>query len=1098
MRLNRRRLVAACAPGGIFVAVVVLLALAATILMLGSHAVRFADRPQRSQPQGSNSNPVGASQSAVPVIAAYHHLPLIFEPNQGQSDPQVKFLAHGSRYGLFLTADAAVLTLRHVAIDTRRSVPQSSVVRMTLEGASVNSSVSGADELPGKSNYFIGNDPTRWHTDIPQFARVRYRGVYPGIDLVYYGKQGQLEYDFEAAPGSDPGQVVLRFQGAENLALDAAGNLVLAVGDGHVTLQAPRVYQRFGEEERRVDGRFELRGKAGVGFALGAYDQRRTLIIDPVLTYSTYLGGSSDEACTVILNVATGVSGCPAVAVDSALNAYIAGSTMSTDFPKAGSPFQAGLKGTANVFVAKFNNTANTLLFSTYLGGNTVDTTAGLAVDAGNNVIVAGNTTSSNFPTAGTNAAFQTAPLSTHNHAFVSKLDSLGHTLLYSTYLSGNGVDTATGMALDLSGNAYVTGTTTSTEIDTGFPSTLGSFSDVQYALTHRPGGTSSFFLAKVNPALSGVSSVPYSTYFGGSTPSTGETLGGGVAVDANSDVYITGGTSFTDMPVLNAFQGTLAGGLDVFVAELNPAAVTGTQLLYSTYLGGTGDDIGYGIAVDSALSTYITGSTTSIDFPAAGTGVFQPTPGGGTDAFLAKLGTPATVGITVGTVPLDYFTYLGGSGDDVGLGIVVDNNGQAVGGSQGARITGWTTSADFPARNNPVQPGFGGGHDAFVARIDTTATTATAAGHYATFLGGSGDDYGTGIAVDFQGASYVAGETRSANFLTEAPPLNASFQPSLNGGSDAFLSKLGPVLDLKVSATPLPTTVGVGNQVTFTYMIENDGDFTSGITFTDAIPTNAAFVSASTSTSSNNCGQPNGGTVVCNIGALNAGGTGETGGTATVTVILTPIASTTPNTGPVPLSNSGSVSVAGSTFTQGAGATVIVNDYNLVVAPSTATVPAGVPAQYTATLAPTGIFTGTITVSCSAGLPTATTCTETTPSFQNLNGSVSTDLIINTVARVTTTTQLTPRGVLFYAMGLPVFGLAVLGVSMGRVSRTRRAVMGLLLSGFFALIAFQAGCGTSPPVTNTIGTPAGTYVITVSAISGSATRTQTVTLVVQ
>jgi uncharacterized repeat protein (TIGR01451 family) len=1090
LRLNRRRLVVACTPGGIFVAVAVLVALAATILILGSRASRNAGGAYKGQQQGSS--PVASSQGEVPVMAAYHRLPLIFEPNQGQSDPVVKFLAHGGGYGLFLTADKAVLTLRHSATGVRHSVPQSSVVRMTLEGANANSAVSGADELPGKSNYFIGNDPTKWHTDVPQFSRVRYHGVYPGVDLVYYGKQGQLEYDFEAAPGSDPGEVTLRFQGAENLSIDAAGDLVLAVGDGHVTLEAPRVYQRFGEEKRRVDGRFELRGRDRVGFALGTYDQRRTVIIDPVLTYSTYLGGSGDEACTVILGVATGVAGCPAVAVDTSLNAYIAGSTMSADFPKAGSPFQAGLVGTANIFVAKFNNTANTLVFSTYLGGNTVDTTAGLAVDAGTNVIVAGNTTSSNFPTHGTNAAFQTTPLSTHNHAFVSKLDGLGHTLIYSTYLSGNGVDTATGVALDPGGNAYVTGTTTSTEVLTGFPSTLGAFQISSKA-------ASQFFLTKVSPALSGVNSVPYSTYFGGSAPSNGETMGGGVAVDVNSNVYITGGTNFTDMPVLNAFQGTLAGGLDVFVASLNPAAVTGTQLLYSTYLGGTGDDIAYGVAVDSALSAYVTGSTTSTNFPAAGTGVFQPAQGGGTDAFLAKLGTVVTTGNNVGTIPLNYFTYLGGSLDDVGLGIVVDNSGQTLGGSQGARITGWTASAYFPVRNNPVQAGFGGGHDAFVARIDTTATTSDASGHYSTFLGGSGDDYGTGIAVDVQGASYVAGETKSANFLTQAPPLSASFQPSLNGGSDAFLSKLGPLLAFNVTVETSPgTTVSVGNQVTFTYTIENDGDFASGITFTDTLQPGSTFVSATTSTSSNACGQPNGGTVLCNIGALNSGGAGETGGTATVTVVLTPTANSTPQTSPVSLSNSGSVSVAGSTFTKGNGATVTVNDFNLAMAPSTATVAAGVPAQYTATVVPTGVFPSTVSVACSSGLPTAATCTETTTSFQNLNGPVSTDLIINTVARVTTTTHLFPGGGLFYAMGLPVFGLVGLGMSMGRVSRTRRALMGLLLSAFFALIVFQAGCGSSATTTSTVGTPAGTYVVTVTATSGDATRTQTVTLVVQ
>ncbi len=1046
------------------------MALAATVLMHGWHRANRRD---------------AGNLPANTALAAYHRLPLIFEPNQGQTDPQVKFQARGNGYALFLTADQAVLTLRHAA------ARQSSVVSMTLAGASDRSHVAGVDQLPGKSNYFLGNEPAKWHTDVPQFARVRYSAVYPGIDLVYYGKHGQLEYDFEAAPGSDPREVTLRFQGAEDLTLTPAGDLVLAVGGGHVILQAPRVYQTFGEQQRQVDGRFELRGKNRVGFALGPYDRRRTLIIDPVLTYSTYLGGSGDEACTVILNQATGVAGCPAVAVDTSLNAYIAGSTMSTDFPKAGSPFQSALAGTANVFVAKFNNTAGTLLFSTYLGGDAVDTTAGLAVDAATNVIVAGNTTSSNFPTHGTNAAFQATPLSVHSHAFVSKLDSAGHTLLYSTYLSGNGTDTATGLALDVSGNAYVTGATTSTEVQTGFPSTLGAYQPT-------PRAPSQFFLTKVDPFLSGLNSVPYSTYFGGSAPSGGQTLGGGVAVDAKSNVYITGGTDFTDMPVLNAFQGTLAGGLDVFVAELNPAAVTGTQLLYSTYLGGTGDDIGYGIAVDSALSAYVTGSTSSTNFPAAGTGVFQPANGGLRDAFVAKLGAIATGGITPGNVPLLYFSYLGGSSDDVGLGIVVDNSGQAQGSSQGARVTGWTSSADFPARNNPVQANFGGGHDAFAARIDTTATSATASGHYATFLGGNLDDYGTGIAVDFQGASYVAGETKSGDLLTQAPPLNPSFQPAINGLSDAFLSKLAPLLAFKVTVVTSPGTfVGAGNQVTFTYTIENQGDFTGGITFTDNLGTGATFVSASTSTSANGCGQPSGGIVLCNIGALNSGGTGDTGGTATVSIVLTPIANLTPQTSAVSLSNSGTVNVSGSTFSAGAGATVTVNDFDIGLAPSTATVAAGVPAQYTATITPTGTYPGTIAISCTSGLPNGATCTETTPSFTNLNGAVSTDVIINTTARVTTTTSLFPAR-LFYAMGLPLLGLGVLGVGTGRLSRSRRVLITLLLGGFFALIALQAGCSSSKSTTTTTGTPAGTYVITVSGVSGTATRTKTVTLVVQ
>jgi uncharacterized repeat protein (TIGR01451 family) len=872
--------------------------------------------------------------------------------------------------------------------------------------------------------------------------------------------------------------VTLHFDGPAQLQIDSDGNLVLSIEGGDVILQAPRVYQKVGEEERAVPGRFELRGKNEVGFVLGDYDRNHTLVIDPVLSYSTFLGGSKDEACSVILGTGVPVAGCPAIAVDTAFNAYIAGSTTSVDFPTSGPPFQLHSKGSADVFVAKFNDTATILEFATYLGGSGLDTTAGVAVDPGFNVIVAGNTLSANFPTKN---GFQSAPLNASNHAFVSQLDPTGKNLLYSTYLSGNGVDTAAGLALDPSGNAYVVGTTTSKESETGFPSTLGAIQVSSRAV-------SQFFLTKVEPALSGTDSVPYSTYFGGSTPSSGETKGGGIAVDINSNVFITGGTNFSDMPVLNASQGTLAGGLDAFVAKINPAATSGTQLLYSTYLGGTGDDIGYSVAVDSS-SAYVVGSTSSTDFPAAGTGSFQSANGGGVDAFLAKLANPVSTSTTnPGSVTLSYTTYLGGADTDVALGVAVDSN-------QGARIVGWTNSPNFPVLNNPIQTGFGGGTDAFVARIDTTATTSSAPGHFSTFLGGAGNDYGTSIAVDTQGAVYVAGETASANFLTEAQPLTNSFQPSLNGSTDAFISKLGPVPSLGLSVIPSPTVVGVGNQVSFVYTITNNGDFTNGVTFTDTINPNTTFVSATASPGS--CGGATGGIVGCTIGALNAGAT------ATVTVILTPVASVTPSSSPIQLPNSASVSVLGCSLSglpscsASAETSVQVNDFTLTVSPATATVPAGVPATYTATVTPTGPIPSSVSFAC-AGLPTGGTCTETTNPIPNLsNGAASTILVINTVARVTTTTRLWQKGAPFYALWLPIPGLAVLGVGISGVSQKRRQLMGIALGAFLALVVFQAACSSSKTTTTVTGTPAGTYVVTVSATSG-ATRNAIVTLVVQ
>ncbi len=1100
MRSNRSGLRTTGSRGRVGGAFALLVIAGTVTLTVGSGAVLsgLTNRNQSARSQLAASLPNPASPSP---LTAYSHLPLAFELNQGQSDPRVKFLARGSGYGLYLTAGEAVLTLRYSVGRTQHSPSRGSVVRMALDGAAENSAPVGVDELPGRSNYFNGNDPAKWRQNVPQYGQVRYRDVYPGIDLLYHGNQGRLEYDFEVAPGSDPGQVTLRFQGPKILRLSSDGDLVLGLGDGDLRLKAPRIYQKFGDEERPVTGHFRLRGRARVGFEVGPYDRSRTLIIDPLLTYSTYLGGSGEESCSTILNqqipTYPGTPGCPAIAVDAGGNAYVAGSTTSTDFPNPnGTP--PPLVGVANVFVAKFNSSGTALLYSTYIGGNDVDYTAGIAVDAGSNVIVAGTTNSSNFPTKN---GFQASPLSGGNHVFVSKLSSTGATLLYSTYLSGKGVDVASGVALDPAGNAYVTGTTQSTEVGTGFPSTTGAFQT-----SPASGSTIQFFMTKIDPNLSGASSLLYSTYFGGGNSvraSGSPAVGGGIAVDVNSNVYITGGTSFlhvgqaNDFPILNAYQGCLDSApstttcptsvtaYDVFAAKLNPAAVSGAQLLYSTYVGGTGDDIGYAIAVDpsisgsNTISAYVTGSTSSTDFDSAGTGVFQSVNNGGTDAFLAKMGAISTVN---SAVTLSYFSYLGGSGTDIGLGVAVDS-------LQGARITGWTASTNFPAINNPVQSVFAGGtSDAFAARIDTTATTSNAPGHYSTYLGGGGTDIGTNVVVDNRGASYVTGETSSSNFPTVTP-----FEGNLHGPSDAFVSKLGPLLNMTLTDTGSPSPVGVGNPVSFAFSITNNNDAAYGVTFTDYLPTSGAtFVSATPSPGS--CGGPSGGTVLCNIGTLNAGAG------ATVTVVLIPATPSTPGTAGM-LGNSGSVAVQGSTLAT-ANAIVTVNDYTISVAPATATVPAGVPATYTVTVTPTGVIPTSISIACGAGLPTGAICLPGNNNpIPNLdNGPQSSQLIINTTMRVTTTTRLWHGGGPLYATWLPFSGLALLGAGIGgKISRKRRLLMGVLLAGFLTLILFQAGCGSSSTTTTTTGTPAGTYTVTVNATSGNdAVRTTTVTLVVQ
>jgi hypothetical protein len=1109
--------------------------------------------------RGAGKTPVGGSSEATSALSfaparwsagggfslrsAYGQLPLAFEVNQGQADSPVKFLARGGGYGLFLTANEAALTLQHPAASGPQSASRTSIIRMALDGANENAVVVGTDELPGKSNYFIGNDPSKWHRNVPQFAGVRYQNVYPGVDLVYYGNQGRLEYDFEVAPGADPNQVDLRFGATEKLKLDAQGNLAIVSGGAEIRFEAPRAYQKIGQERRLVAGRFILGGENRVKFELGAYDRSRTLVIDPVLAYSTYLGGKGNEACSAILPSGTPTSGCPAIAVDPSGNIYIAGSTTSINLPLTPPPvppatgplpFQACLDHpdttscpndltTSDAFVAKINPSASPasaqLVFSTYLGGSGSETTAGVAVDSGFNVIVAGNTNSPDFPTDGALNAFQATPEVPGSHVFVSKLDPTGATLIYSTYLSGNGTDTATGLAVDIKGKAYVTGTTTSTDTPsaappTAFPATIGAFQTMSRAATCNVNVQlcPQFFVSKIDPALTGFSSLVYSTYFGGGTTAGNAPIvanGGGIAVDVNSVVYFTGGTNFlntgggtgTDFPILNAYQlcldtpknptgscpttGPTIALTDIFLAKLDPSKSSGAQLLYSTYLGGTSSDVGYGVAVDSGTNAYLTGSTTSTDFnftPATGVTVFQGTNAGGTDAFVAKIGPPCATTTTTcpqGTVPLLYFTYLGGTGTDVGLGIAVDS-------IQGAQVTGYTTSTIFPHLNNPIQTTLAGPQDAFITRIDTTATTATAPGHFSTYLGGADKDAGTSIALDVRNFTYVGGETFSNNF----PPAPAPFQGALDGTSDAFIAKLSPFVNLKVSETASPNPVGVGNQVSFIYTIVNNGDLTTGITFADTFSsTGVNFVSASSSPGS--CTAALVGSVTCSVGTLNGGAS------ATVTVILIPTVGGS-------LSDGGQVTVFGSPriFTPPVPAVATVSDFLISVPTPSVTVPAGTPASYSVLVSPGGgPFPDTVTLSVSGTFPAGVT-----QSFPNggsvdlSSGAQSRLLVLNTQMRVTTPASLWRRGGVIYAALIPLSGMALLGVGLGslgtgRRGSRRRLLMQALLGAFLTLVLFQAGCGTTASTPTTTGTPVGNYLFTVTGTSGPVSHTQQIFL---
>ena len=1058
------------------------------------------------------ARPSHTTSPAGPPVATsvLAKLPLAFEPNLGQSATPVRFLARSSGYALYLTSNEAVL-----ALASRKSGSDrlgSSVVRMQFAGAASNVAPTAAESLPGRTNYILGNNPSRWLHNIPQFARVQYRDLYPGIGLDFYGNQGRLEYDFNVAPGADPKQIELKFEGADNLRIDAKGNLVLAAADREVQFEAPHVYQKTASGTQAVEGTFVLRSDHRVRFEIGNYDRSRTLVIDPVLTYSTYLGGSGVESCAAIAG-APFVANCPAITVDSAARVYIAGATTSTagwPTPATGSANSINPLGGADVFVARISNSGSTLTldYLTFIGGSSTDYPTGIAVDTGFDVYIAGNTSSSDFPTV--NGLQSSA---TGNHGFVAKLDPTGSANVYSTYIAGSGVDSVSGMTLDKQARVYVFGTTTSQDLQT----TPG-------ALQSTPRATNQFYFLKLDPAQNGPNSKLYLSYIGGSNPTNGVVLGGAIAVDTNLNVYLAGGTTFADMPTVNAYQGSLQGGTDVWVGRLL-APTNNTQqytLSFETYLGAAGDnsqvDIAYGVATD-ATNTYVTGSTTSNAFTLpVGIAPFQSSNAGGTDAFVARFGVPTAVGTTLGAAPLNYFSYLGGSANDAGLAIVADS-------TQNARVTGFTQSSNFP-NTNPLSSG-SGGTDAFYARIVTNLGTGSTNTSSTSILGGSGADIGTSVALDVPLNSYVAGETTSPDFPV-APSAGQSpiapVQGTLSGASDAFLSKIGPSTVGLGFACPTGTTcpnstqavspspVGVGNSVAFTYPIFNTGDPVSGAVFTvnvNQLPNASANSSITGVTSGGGSCSESGTTAVCNLGTVPTSSqtSTTTGGVTTTTtapalqVTVNVTATAPPSSGPTPsqppaIGNTATLTIPGTNFQQTASLSAVVNDFGVQATPNTFTVTNGGTATYQLVVTPSGPIPSSISLGQCSGLPAGATCQFGPNPIPNLNnGAMTSTLSITTTPRVTTPASLFRNGPV-YAFWFPVSGLALIGAG---ASRKRRLLMAILVVCVLGVVGLQAGCGsTSSSGSTTTGTPAGTYTVSMNATSGTATRTTSVTLIVK
>jgi hypothetical protein len=726
-------------------------------------------------------------ENQAKIQESYGKLPLSFEANQGQADSRVKFLTRTGAYSMFLTGDEAVLVLRQgkakdkdkFPVETRlatspakaNSAPTperatESILRMKLRNAKANARVTGLDELTGTSNYFIGNDPAKWRTNVPTYSKVKYEAIYSGIDLVFYGNQRQLEYDFIVAPGVDPHRIAFDISGAKRIRKDEHGDLVFKTGDGEILWHKPVAYQEKNGARHEIAARYAITDKNRVGFELAKYDASRPLYIDPLI-YSTYLGGNDlDEGY--------------GIAIDSAGNAYVTGLTYSTDFPTK-IPLQPANGGSSDAFVAKLNPTGSALVYSTYLGGSGFEIGQGIAVDSAGNAYVIGTTTSTDFPTKN--------PLQPTNrgtiNAFVTKVNATGSALVYSTYLGGSGQDFGLGIAVDSAGNAYVTGLSRSTDFPTKNP------------LQAAKGGDDDAFVSKINPTGS---ALVYSTYLGGINGDQGN----GIAVDSAGDAYVTGPTSSPDFPTTPGAFETLCndGGsclVNAFVSKLNP---TGSALVYSTYLGGSGDTQGYAIAVDSAGKAYVTGTTNSTDFPTKNP--LQSTYGGGNhDAFASKINSTGSA--------LVYSTYLGGSGEDQLGGIAVDSAGDAY-------VTGQTLSTDFPTTPGAFQTvcnhGSGCAHyggDAFVSKISPTGSALV----YSTYIGGSGSDHGSSIAVDSAGKAYVTGHTNSTNFPTKNP-----LQPKNGGYSDAFVTKIDVrvVTTTKLSSSLNPSTYG--QAVTFSAVV--------------------------------------------------------------------------------------------------------------------------------------------------------------------------------------------------------------------------------------------------------------------------------------
>jgi hypothetical protein len=756
-----------------------------------------------------HSRPKGVTQKPSAYRSLTRH-PIAFEANVGQADSRAKFISRNPSYNLFLTSSGAVLSFQKrggketgpgtgitpSALPTLEFPEEtySVTVGIKLLGSGLKPEISGEGKLPTISNYFIGNDASQWRKRIPNYARVRYRAVFPGVDVVFGSAHGILEYDFTVAPGAAPEAIRLGFQGFDSVRLDSRGNLVLRLGSDQIVQRRPFLFQQNFEGQQVVQGRYTIRGRYEVGFEVGRFDRSRPLYIDPVLSYATYLGGSAYDSST-------------AIAVEASGNSYITGWTNSTNFPVTTGVFQTNCGGSSgcssrnsDIFVSKLSSDGSTVVYTTFIGGSNVDVAKGIVVDGLGNAYVVGHTASTDYPT--TSGTVQKT-FGGAMDAVVTELNANGTALGFSTYLGGSGIDEPTAIARDGLGNIYVTGLTYSTDFPTSSP------------LQAANGGNqdADAFVTEINAAGS---ALVYSTYLGGN----GYDRANGIAVDVQNNAYVTGITRSANFPMSNPVQSTCASCPtfgDAFLTEIQSG---GVGLGYSTYLGGNQEDEGLAVTVDSLGSAYLAGFSCSTNYPVTA-GAYHTAVNGFCDAVVTKL-RPAGSGLA-------YSTYFGGGALDFGQGIT-----QMAG---NAYITGQTYSTDLPLANS-VQSTCGSSGcnngTAFIAELKADGSAPV----FSTYLGGSGTDQGYGIGVDSVGNAYITGDTVSTNLPTSSKSVQSSFG---GGRGDAWAAKitLAPAASLSttsltfgsqtVNITSSPQAVSLSNSGTAPLLISSittSGDF--------------------------------------------------------------------------------------------------------------------------------------------------------------------------------------------------------------------------------------------------------------------------------